>query len=130
MKTKLLVLFLLAGCSLFARGRFSVAIGIGAYPYPYYAPAPVYYGPPAPVVAWRPPCPGPGYSWVSATGIPPDVATSGVPVTGPAPILGFTGWLPVITVPATLAALEAVIGGAGGSRAAATSPGRANGFPG
>ena len=29
------------------------------------APAPVYYGPPAPVLAWRPPCPGPGCSWVS-----------------------------------------------------------------
>lgn len=65
MKTKLLVLFLLAGCSLFARGRFSIAIGLGAYPDPYYAPAPVYYGPPAPVLAWRPPCPGPGCSWVS-----------------------------------------------------------------
>ena len=71
MKTKLLVVFLLAGCSLSARGRFSIGIGIGSYPYPapyysgYYAPAPVYYAPPAPVVLWRPPYPGPGYSWVS-----------------------------------------------------------------
>ena len=65
MKTKLLTLLLLAGCSLFARGHFSVGIGIGSYRYPYYAPVPVYYGPPVPVVAYGPPCPGPGYSWVS-----------------------------------------------------------------
>jgi len=66
MKTKALALFLLAGCSLFAQGHLSIGIGIGAYPAPYYAPAPVYYPvPPAPVVAYRPPYPGPGYSWVS-----------------------------------------------------------------
>jgi hypothetical protein len=63
MKTKLLALFLLAGCSLFARGHFSIGIGIGSYPY--YAPPPIYYGPPAPVVAYAPAYPGPGYSWVS-----------------------------------------------------------------
>jgi len=37
-----------------AQSRFSIGIGIGM---------PGYYAP-APVVAYRPPCPGPGYSWV------------------------------------------------------------------
>jgi len=68
MKTKLLTLFLLAGCSLFARGHVSIGIGIGSYAFPYYAgyyaPPPVYYAPPAPVVAYRPPWPGVGYAWV------------------------------------------------------------------
>jgi hypothetical protein len=65
MKTKLFALLLLAGGSLFARGHVSIAVGVGAYPYPYYAPAPVYYAPPPPVMAYRPPYPGPGYTWVS-----------------------------------------------------------------
>lgn len=56
MKTKLLGLMLLAGSSLFAETHFSIGIGIGT---------PYYYAPPAPpVVAYRPPCPGPEYSWV------------------------------------------------------------------
>ncbi|HEY1205094.1 MAG: hypothetical protein ABSH46_19725 [Bryobacteraceae bacterium] len=49
MKSKLLVLGLLAGSSLFAGTR--VFVGVGGY------------GPP-PVVAYATPCPGPGYSWV------------------------------------------------------------------
>jgi hypothetical protein len=58
MKTKLLGLFLLAGSSLFAGTRFFVGVGVGA---------PGYYAPPPPaVVAYAPPpCPGPGYRWVS-----------------------------------------------------------------
>jgi hypothetical protein len=47
MKKKLLALVLLAGSSAFAAPRFSIGVGIGA-----------------PVVATRPPCPGPGYNWV------------------------------------------------------------------
>ncbi len=57
MKAKLLALFLLAGSSLFA-GVF-VGIGVGGPGYGYYA-AP----PPAPMVTYAPPCPGPGYAWV------------------------------------------------------------------
>ena len=53
MKTKLLILLLLAGSSLFARTRVFVSVGIGnAYP--------GYYGPP-PVYAYAPP---PAYVWV------------------------------------------------------------------
>ncbi|MSV34827.1 MAG: hypothetical protein EXQ47_04420 [Bryobacterales bacterium] len=59
MKTKWMALAIVAGIlatgsSLFAQSPFSVGIGIGA---------PGYYGPP-PVVAYRPPYPGPGYSWM------------------------------------------------------------------
>ena len=55
MKKRLLPLMLLAGGSLFAETHFSIGVGLGA---------PAYY-PPAPVVVdSRPPCPGPGYSWV------------------------------------------------------------------
>jgi len=53
MKSKLLVLGLLAGSSLFAGTRVFVGIGGG------YAP------PPPPVVAYATPCPGPGYTWVA-----------------------------------------------------------------
>lgn len=65
MKTKLLVLLLLAGSSLFARTHVFVGVGIGVgypYGYGYYVPAPP---PPPPVVAYAPPCPGPEYGWVS-----------------------------------------------------------------
>ena len=56
MKTKLLALFLLAGGSLFAGPRIVVGIGAGGYGPP----------PPPPRVAYvQPPCPGPGYTWVS-----------------------------------------------------------------
>lgn len=59
MKTKWMALVILAGIlmtggSLFAQSHFSVGIGIGS---------PGYYAPP-PVVAYRPPYPGPGYYWV------------------------------------------------------------------
>ncbi len=62
MKTKLLVLVLLAGGSMFAQTRFSFGINIvgrapGYYSPGYYAPVPAY-------ASVRPPCPGPDYSWV------------------------------------------------------------------
>jgi len=53
MKTKLVVALLLAGSSMFAETHFSIGIGVGGYGYA----AP-------PVVAYAPPCPGPGYTWV------------------------------------------------------------------
>jgi hypothetical protein len=55
MKTRLLPALLLAGSSLFAGTRVFIGVGVGGYPA-----AP----PPAPVVAYAPPCPGPGYTWV------------------------------------------------------------------
>jgi hypothetical protein len=54
MKKKLLPLMLLAGGSVFASTHFSIGVGVGT---------PGYYAPSA-AVAVRPPCPGPGYSWV------------------------------------------------------------------
>lgn len=63
MKTKILALFLLAGSSMFAGGRFFFGVGVGGY----YAPPPVvaYAAPPPPVVNYAVPAyPGPGYSWV------------------------------------------------------------------
>jgi len=64
MKTKFLVLMLLAGTSLFARTHVSIGIGVGGYGYPAYGyeyyPAP----PPPPIVTYAPPCPGPEYTWV------------------------------------------------------------------
>lgn len=60
MKKKLMAVMLVAGGSLFAQTRFSVGVQFGAPRY--YQPAPVA---PAPVAtAYRPPCPGPGYTWV------------------------------------------------------------------
>jgi len=72
MKAKWMVFVILAGIvmtgsSLFAQSRFSVGIGIGA---------PGYYAPP-PVVAYRPPYPGPGYSWVDGFYNPYGVWTAG-----------------------------------------------------
>ena len=64
MKYKFLAVLLLTGASAFA-AHFSIGVGIG---YPAYAPAPVavYAPPPPPVVTYyRPPYPGPGYSWIS-----------------------------------------------------------------
>jgi hypothetical protein len=58
MRIKLLMMGMLAAGSLFAGTHFSIGIGIGTPGY-YYAP------PPPPVVAYAPPCPGPGYAWVS-----------------------------------------------------------------
>lgn len=60
MKTKLLVLVLLAGSSVFAGTRFFVGVGVGGGYYPGYYAAP----PRPPVVAYVPPAPGPGYAWV------------------------------------------------------------------
>ncbi|MBI3668035.1 MAG: hypothetical protein HY236_17690 [Acidobacteria bacterium] len=60
MKTKLLVLLLQAGSSLFAGTHVFVGVGVGGYGYGHYAPPP-----PPPVVAYAPPCPGPGYTWVA-----------------------------------------------------------------
>ena len=57
MKTKLLVLALLAGGSMFAQTRFSFGINIGGRAPGYYAPVPAY-------AAARPPWPGPGFRWV------------------------------------------------------------------
>src|SRR6266540_1147541 len=59
MKTKLLGIMLLAGGSLFAETHFSIGIGLGGYGY---APPPVVAYAPS-VVAYRTPCPGPGYEW-------------------------------------------------------------------
>ena len=56
MKTKLMVLALLAGGSMFAQTRFSIGIGVGGYQ-PGYAPAPAY-------AFNQPPMPGPDYDWV------------------------------------------------------------------
>jgi hypothetical protein len=58
MKTKLIVLAVVAAGSMFAGPRFSVGIGVGGYAPRYYQPAPAY-------VVEQPPCPGPGYSWVA-----------------------------------------------------------------
>lgn len=55
MKAKMFALLLLAGGSLFARPHVFVGVGFGGG---YYAP------PPAPLVAYASPCPGPGYTWV------------------------------------------------------------------
>ena len=54
MKTKLVVAMLLAGSSMFAETHFSIGIGVGGYGYA----AP-------PVVAYAPPSPGPGYTWIA-----------------------------------------------------------------
>lgn len=60
MKTKLMVLALLAGSSLFAETRVSVGIGFGGG----YAAGGYYPAPPPPAYAYEAPCPGPGYYWV------------------------------------------------------------------
>ena len=65
MRTKLLVLMLLAGSAAIAGPRVFFGVGIGG---PVYAPAPVAAYAPMPAVpmaAYVPPAPGPGYGWVS-----------------------------------------------------------------
>ena len=61
MKSKLLMLLLLVTGSVFAGPRFFVGVDVGVAA-PYYV-APV-SAPPV-LVAYRPPCPGPGYVWVN-----------------------------------------------------------------
>ncbi len=56
MKSKLLIGMLLAGSSLFAATRISIGVGIGNPGFGYVAPPPV--------VAYRTPSPGYGYTWV------------------------------------------------------------------
>ena len=58
MKTKLIATLLLAGSSVFAGPRVFFGVGVGV------PAAPVVVAPPAPVVAYATPCPGPGYTWV------------------------------------------------------------------
>jgi len=60
MKTKLFVILLLAGTSLFAAPHFSIGVGIGVPAYGYYAPPP-----PPPVYAYAPAYVRPGYTWIS-----------------------------------------------------------------
>jgi hypothetical protein len=64
MKTKLLVLMLLAGTSVFARTHVSIGIGVGGYGYPAYGYG--YYAapPPPPLVTYAPVYPRPGYVWI------------------------------------------------------------------
>jgi hypothetical protein len=60
MKTKLFILLLLAGASLFAAPRVVIGVGVGGgYGYGYYAPPPVVYAPPP--VVYAPPVYGYGY---------------------------------------------------------------------
>jgi hypothetical protein len=54
MKTKLMAMLLVAGSSLFAETHFSIGVNVGG---------PRYYAP-APVAAYRPAYPGPGYVWI------------------------------------------------------------------
>jgi hypothetical protein len=63
MKTKLLAMLLMAGSVAFARNNFSIGIGVNvgpAYGGYYAAPPP----PPPPPIAYVPPAPGPGYTWI------------------------------------------------------------------
>jgi hypothetical protein len=61
MKTKLMVLLLLASSSMFAGGRVFFGINVASGPvYGYYAPPP----PPPPVVTYAVPAPGPAYTWI------------------------------------------------------------------
>jgi hypothetical protein len=64
MKTKLLVLMALAGGTLFGGTHVSIGVAVGGPGY--YPPPPpaVVYAEPAPVYV-EPPCPGPGYTWVT-----------------------------------------------------------------
>ena len=59
MKTKLLALLLLAGSTVFASPAVFFGVGFGGGGYAIAPP------PPVPVVAYRPPCPGPEFAWVN-----------------------------------------------------------------
>ena len=60
MKSKLLMVFLLAGTSLFAAGHVFFGVSVGGPAYGYYAAPP----PPPPVVTYAAPYPGTAYVWV------------------------------------------------------------------
>ena len=60
MKTRLLLILLLAGTSMFAGTHVFVGFGVGGGGYWYAAPPP-----PAPVYYAPAPAPGPGFAWVS-----------------------------------------------------------------
>ena len=74
MKTRLLILMLLAGGAMFAETHLSIGVGVGVPGY-YYAPH--YYAPAPAVIAVRPPCPGPDYSWVDGYWAPSGVWVGG-----------------------------------------------------
>jgi hypothetical protein len=57
MKTRLMALMLMAGGALFAGTHVAIGVQIGR-------PAPVFVPAPVAVNAYRPPCPGPGYTWI------------------------------------------------------------------
>ena len=97
MKTKLLVLLLLVGTSLFAGPRVFVGIGVGGFGY-----GPAYYAPPPPPpVAYVPPIPAPGYNRVAGYWYPVGPDGPGARVTGVVRVMS-----PRITWdPATTAAL-------------------------
>jgi hypothetical protein len=61
MKIRILGLILLAGSSLFAATHVYIGVGGGYYRPPVVKRTP----PPAPLVAYAPPAPGYGYTWVS-----------------------------------------------------------------
>jgi len=74
MKSRLLVLMFLAGGTMFAGPRIFVRVG-GGVRFGYVAPPVVaYVAPPvpvyAPVGAYAPPSPGPGYAWVAGYNYP------------------------------------------------------------
>lgn len=76
MKKKLLVMALLMGGSAFAATHVSIGVGIGVPAY-YGGYSAGYYAPAPPVAVYRPPCPGPGYSWVNGYWGPRHVWISG-----------------------------------------------------
>jgi len=57
MKTKLMVILLAASGAMFAGTRVSIGVSLGG---------PAGYGA-APVSAYQPPCPGPGYVWIDGS---------------------------------------------------------------
>lgn len=71
MKSKLILLAvaLVAGSTMFAQPRVAIGVHVGGY-------GPGIYPPPA-YVAYQPPCPGPGYSWVDGFYNPYGVWTAG-----------------------------------------------------
>jgi hypothetical protein len=66
MKTKFMIGLLLAASSMFAATGVFFGIGVGGGGY-----RSGYYAAPPPVLAYAPPCPGPGYVWVPGYWAPP-----------------------------------------------------------